>query len=57
MKYCVTITRAGWFLVEANSVEEAMDIADRQTTDTINWLDDWDIYSVIEDDSAPDELE
>lgn len=41
MKYCVTIVRYGCLFVEAESAEEAMDIADHQTTDTVNWSDDW----------------
>lgn len=56
MKYCVTIGRAGWIFVEANSMDEAMDIADHQMTDTISWSDDWDVLDVAEDDGAPDEM-
>ena len=41
MKYCVTIVRTGCIFVEASSPEEAMDVADHQTTDTVNWSDDW----------------
>ena len=41
MKYCVTIVRTGCMFVEAENEAEAMDIADHQTTDTVNWSDDW----------------
>ena len=54
MKYCVTITRTGCLFVEADSEEQAMDIADHQTTDTVNWSDDWAPTSCMEDDSEPD---
>lgn len=40
--------------MEANSVEEAADIADHQTTDTVNWSEDWNVTDVEEDDSEPD---
>lgn len=40
-KYCVTIVRTGCVFVEADCPEEAMDLADHQTTDTISWSDDW----------------
>lgn len=54
MKYCVTIVRTGCLFVEANSEAEAMDIADHQTTDTVNWSDDWSPTDCCEDDSEPD---
>ena len=54
MKYCVTITRTGCLFVEADSEEQAMDIADHQTTDMVNWSDDWAPTSCMEDDSEPD---
>ena len=54
-KYCVTLTRYGCLYVEADSEEEARDIADHQTTDTVNWSDDWGPTDVEEDDSAPQE--
>ena len=40
-KYCVTIVRTGCLFIEADSESEAMDIADHQTTDTVNWSEDW----------------
>lgn len=40
-KFCVTIVRTGVVFVEAETPEEAMDIADHQTTDTVNWSEDW----------------
>jgi len=56
MKYCVTIVRTGCVFVKANSPEEAMDIADHQITDTVNWSDDWNptAADAIEDDIFPD---
>ena len=41
MKYCVTIVRTGCVFVEAETAAEAMDIANYQTTDTVNWSEDW----------------
>ncbi len=40
-KYCVTITRYGWLWVEAENEDEAMDLADHQTTDTVEWSEAW----------------
>ena len=54
MKYCVTIVRTGCVFVEAESEAEAMDIADHQTTDTVNWSEDWEPTDCMEDDSALD---
>lgn len=51
MKYCVTVVRYGCLFVEAGSPEEAMDIADHQTTDTVNWSDDWGPTDATEDDN------
>lgn len=51
-RYCVTIVRTGCLFVEAESPEDAMDIADHQTTDTVNWSDDWEPTEVFEDNSA-----
>ncbi|MBQ7818569.1 MAG: hypothetical protein IJ341_02610 [Bacteroidales bacterium] len=52
MKFCVTVTRTGCVFVKANSASEAMDIANHQTTDTVNWSDDWEATDCIEDDTA-----
>lgn len=49
MKYCVTIIRTGCVFVEAESEAEAMDIANHQNTDTINWSDDWEATDATED--------
>ena len=56
MKYCVTIVRTGCVFVEAETKEEAMDIANHQTTDTVNWSEDWEPTECIEDDSALDNM-
>ena len=53
-KYCVTVARFGNIYVEAETGEEAMDIADRQTTDIINWSDDWVVTDYLEDDTLDD---
>ena len=39
--YNVTIVRYGSIPVWAENESEAMEIADRQKTDTVNWSDDW----------------
>ena len=49
MKYCVTVARNGWLFVEAETKEEAMDIANHQTTDTVNWSEDWEPTDCVED--------
>lgn len=54
MKYCVKAIRYGNVFVEAETEAEAMDIADHQLTDTINWSDDWDITDCMEDDTVED---
>lgn len=51
-KYCVTIVRTGCVFVEAESEAEALDIADHQFDDAVNWSDDWEATDVEEDDSA-----
>lgn len=56
MKYCVTVTRTGCLFIEADSEAEAIDIADHQTTDTVNWSEDWSPTDCYEDDSEPDEM-
>lgn len=40
-RYNVTIARYGYLAIEADNESEAMMIADRQTTETVNWSDDW----------------
>ena len=52
MKYCVTVVRTGCIFVEAKNETEAIDIANHQTTDTVNWSDDWQTTDCMEDDSA-----
>lgn len=54
MKYCVTVVRSGCVFVDAENECEAMDIADRQMTDSILWSDDWSSTDVVEDDSYED---
>lgn len=54
MKYCVTIVRIGCLFVEAENEAEAIDIADHQTTDTVNWSEDWTPTDCMVDDSEPD---
>lgn len=56
MKYCVTIVRTGCVFIEAESEAEAMDIANHQTTDTVNWSDDWEATDATEDGSYPDNM-
>lgn len=53
-RYCVTIVRTGCVFVEAESPEDARDIAGHQTTDTVNWSEDWSVTDIEEDDSEPD---
>ncbi len=54
MKYCVTIVRTGCIFVEAETEADAMDIANHQTTDTVNWSEDWEPTGCEEYDSACD---
>ena len=54
MKYCVTIVRTGCIFVEAETAEEAMNIADHQKTDTVNWSDDWEATDATPDDDISD---
>lgn len=53
-KYIVTIVRTGCVFVEADNMDDAMDIANHQLTDTIYWSDDWEASDAAEDDSEPD---
>lgn len=55
-KYCVIIERTGCIFVEAENENDAMDIADHQLTDTVNWSEDWEATDVFEDDSACENL-
>lgn len=55
-KYCVTVVRTGCVFVEAETEEQAKDIAYHQTTDTVNWSEDWTPADAYEDDSAVDSL-
>ena len=56
MKYCVTIVSTGCVFVEAENKAEAMDIANHQTTDAVNWSEDWGATDCMEDDSALDNM-
>ena len=40
-RYNVTVVRYGYLAIEADNESEAMLIADRQNTETVNWSDDW----------------
>lgn len=51
-KYCVTIVRTGCIFVEAENGKEAIDIANHQFTDTVDWSDDWEATDCIENNSA-----
>jgi hypothetical protein len=55
-KYCVTIVRTGCVFVEAENENDAIDIANHQLTDTVNWSEDWEATDVSEDDSACENL-
>lgn len=52
MKFCVTVVRYGCLFVEAKSIGEAIEIADRQETETVSWSDDWDVTDAYPDDTA-----
>ena len=52
MKCCVTVVRYGCLFVEAKNIAEALEIADHQTTDAVNWSDDWECTDAYPDDSA-----
>ena len=49
--YEVTIVRYGCLYVAADCPEEALEIADHQTTDAVSWSDDWKPTDAEEDDS------
>ena len=51
--YNVTIVRYGFIPVYAESEAEAMDIANHQLTDTVNWSDDWMPTDADPDDDIP----
>lgn len=51
-KFAVTVVRTGVVFVEADSEEEAKDIAHHQTTDTVSWSDDWNATCAEPDDSG-----
>lgn len=55
-KYCVTIVKTGCIFVKAENEAEAMDIADHQTTDTVNWSEDWTPTDCVEDNSELDNM-
>ena len=48
MKYCVTLIRFGCLYVEADTPGDAMDIANHQMTETVEWSDDWDASDAME---------
>lgn len=56
MKYCVTIVRYGCLFVEAENENEAIDIANHQTTDSVSWSDDWDATDAVEDGTCDNSL-
>lgn len=49
MKYEVTVTRIGCVYVEADSSDEAMDIANEQPTENVDWCDEWEATDCVED--------
>lgn len=51
--YEVTVARYGYIWVEAESEEEAMDIADHQYTDSVFWDSGWGPVSAEEDKRDP----
>ena len=55
-KYCVVITRTGEVFIEAETQEEAMNIADSLYGDDISWSDDWEATDCYEDDSLSDDM-
>jgi len=55
-KYCVTVVQTGCVFVEAESEEEAVDIAAHQFGNSVYWDDVWEATDVIEDDGALPEM-
>lgn len=49
MKYAVTVVRTGTIWVEAATPTEAMQIADCQDTEDIDWCDEWTVTDCEED--------
>ena len=49
MKYAVTVVRTGTIWVEAATPTEAMQIADCQDTEDIDWCDEWAVTDCEED--------
>ena len=49
MKYAVTVVRTGTIWVEAATPADAMQIADCQDTETIDWCDEWPVTDCEED--------
>lgn len=49
MKYAVTVVRTGTIWVEAATPAEAMQIADCQDTEDIDWCDEWAVTDCEED--------
>lgn len=49
MKYAVTVVRTGTIWVEAATPAEAMQIADCQDTENIDWCDEWAVTDCEED--------
>ena len=56
MKYCVTVARTGLIYVNADSKKDAAEIAERQLTDNVWWLDDFQAVDVREDTAAPSKM-
>lgn len=50
-KYCVPVVRTDCLFVEAENMEEAINIAEHRTTDAVSWSDEWNATDAFEDDS------
>lgn len=48
MKYLATFVKSGCCIIEANSIDEASDIADNKKEDNIVWSRDWDLFDIVE---------